>query len=69
MRPALYDISPDGQRCLMIKQGGGSDEPAAPVSLIVVQHWIPGAEAARPDAVKGASSAVQLLDGHAEYVG
>ena len=34
-----YDISPDGQRFLMIKAGGGSDQTAAPASLIVVQNW------------------------------
>jgi len=34
-----YDVSPDGQRFLMIKVGGGSDQTAAPASLIVVQHW------------------------------
>lgn len=36
-----YDVSPDGQRFLMIKLGGeGSDETAAPASLIVVQNWL-----------------------------
>jgi Tol biopolymer transport system component len=34
-----YDISPDGQRFLMIKEGG-ADGTAAPPSLIVVQHWV-----------------------------
>ena len=34
-----YDISPDGQRFLMIKTGGGPDQTAGPSSLIVVQHW------------------------------
>ena len=34
-----YDISPDGQRFLMIKEGG-ADGTAAPVSIIVVQHWV-----------------------------
>lgn len=34
-----YDISPDGQRFLVIKPGGGSDQTAAPPSLIVVQNW------------------------------
>ena len=32
-------IWPDGQRFLMIKQGGASDQPAAPPSLVVVQNW------------------------------
>lgn len=34
-----YDISPDGQRFLMIKQSGGSDQTAAAPSLVVVQNW------------------------------
>jgi hypothetical protein len=34
-----YDISPDGQRFLMIKQGAGSDQTAGPPSLVVVQNW------------------------------
>ena len=34
-----YDISPDGQRFLMIKSGDGSDQTASPTSLIVVQHF------------------------------
>jgi hypothetical protein len=32
-----YDISPDGQRFLMIKEGTG--EATVPPSLIVVQHF------------------------------
>jgi eukaryotic-like serine/threonine-protein kinase len=35
-----YDISSDGQRFLMINEGGGSDQTAAPPQLIVVQHWV-----------------------------
>ena len=34
-----YDISPDGQRFLMIKEGGGSDQTVEPPQVIVVQHW------------------------------
>src|SRR5262245_28410237 len=34
-----YDISSDGQRFLMIKEGG-ADGTVAPASIIVVQHWI-----------------------------
>jgi serine/threonine-protein kinase len=34
-----YDVSPDSQRFLMIKEGGGSDQTAAPSQIIVVQHW------------------------------
>ena len=33
-----YDVSPDGQRFLMIK-APGTDANAAPPALIVVQHW------------------------------
>jgi hypothetical protein len=33
-----YDISPDGQRFLMIKEGG-ADGTAAPPSIIVVLNW------------------------------
>jgi hypothetical protein len=35
-----YDVAPDGQRFLMIKAQRGSDQTAAPASLIVVQHWV-----------------------------
>ena len=34
-----YDISTDGQRFLMLKEGGGTEETAALPQLIVVQHW------------------------------
>jgi hypothetical protein len=34
----MYDISPDGERFLMIKEGGGSEQ-ARPPGTIVVQHW------------------------------
>jgi serine/threonine-protein kinase len=34
-----YEIATDGQRFLMIKAGGDSNQPAALASLIVVQHW------------------------------
>ena len=34
-----YDVSADGQRFLMIKEGGDTDQTVAPPSLIVVQHW------------------------------
>jgi hypothetical protein len=36
---ASYDISPDGQRFLMIKSGTGLEQTAAPPTLIVVQNW------------------------------
>jgi serine/threonine-protein kinase len=35
-----YDISPDGQRFLMIKEGSGTDQTAVAPQVIVVQHWI-----------------------------
>ena len=35
-----YDVSPDGQRFLMIKLGGGTNSTAAPTSLVVVQNWV-----------------------------
>jgi eukaryotic-like serine/threonine-protein kinase len=34
-----YDVSPDGQRFLMIKEGG-TEGTAAPASIIVVQNWV-----------------------------
>ena len=34
-----YDIAPDGQHFLMIKEGSGSGETAAPTSIVVVEHW------------------------------
>jgi Tol biopolymer transport system component len=34
-----YDVSPDGQRFLMIKVGDGSDQTAAPANIVVVQNW------------------------------
>ena len=33
-----YEIAPDGQRFLMIKESG--DQTATPPSLVVVQHWL-----------------------------
>jgi len=34
-----YDISPDGQRFLLLKAGDGSGQAAAPTNLIVIQHF------------------------------
>jgi serine/threonine-protein kinase len=34
-----YDISPDGQRFLMIKAGGGSGQAGAP-QIVIVQNWL-----------------------------
>jgi serine/threonine protein kinase len=34
-----YDVSPDGQRFLRIKESVGTDQTVAPPQVIVVQHW------------------------------
>ena len=34
-----YDVSPDGNRFLMIKKIGGVDEPRTPARFILVQNW------------------------------
>ena len=34
-----YDVAPDGQRFLMIKEGGGAEDASAPASLIIVENW------------------------------
>jgi serine/threonine-protein kinase len=34
-----YDVSPDGRRFLMIKQGDGGDQTSAPPQIVVVQNW------------------------------
>ncbi len=34
-----YDVSPDGRRFLMIKQGDAGNQTAAPQQIIVVQNW------------------------------
>ena len=34
-----YDVSPDGQRFLMIKEAGATNQTATPPQVIVVQHW------------------------------
>jgi hypothetical protein len=33
-----FDVSPDGQKFLTVKNAGASDQNAAP-SLIVAEHW------------------------------
>lgn len=33
-----YDISPDGQRFLMMKAGGGANQ--TPPQIVVVQNWL-----------------------------
>jgi hypothetical protein len=34
-----YDVSPDGQRFLMVKDSPADDQPATPASMVVVEHW------------------------------
>jgi Tol biopolymer transport system component len=34
-----YDVSPDGQRFLMIKENAGGDQNTAPASMVVVLNW------------------------------
>jgi hypothetical protein len=35
-----YDVSPDGRRFVMIKEGGGQERTSAAVQIIVVQNWL-----------------------------
>jgi len=37
--PRSYDVSPDGQRFLMLKEKAADDPNAAPASMVVVEHW------------------------------
>jgi eukaryotic-like serine/threonine-protein kinase len=37
--PRQFDVSRDGKRFLMIKDGSGTDHVSPPASIIVVQHW------------------------------
>jgi serine/threonine-protein kinase len=44
-----FDISPDGQRFLMLKQTGAPrDDSSAPTSMIVVQNWLEELKAKLP---------------------
>jgi hypothetical protein len=38
-RSGTYDVSPDGQRFLMIKQTGDPNQLAAAATMVVVQNW------------------------------
>jgi Tol biopolymer transport system component len=38
-RGRTYDVSPDGLRFLMLKEGTVADEPAPSPRLVLVQHW------------------------------
>ena len=37
--PRYYDVSPDGQRFLMIKNSADGAPNATPASMVVVEHW------------------------------
>ncbi len=37
--PRQYDVSPDGQRFLMLKDSAGGDPDATPASMVVVLNW------------------------------
>ncbi len=37
--PRQYDVSPDGQRFLMIKDSAAGDPNTTPASMVVVEHW------------------------------
>jgi protein kinase-like protein/WD40 repeat protein len=45
-----YDVSPDGQRFLMIKEGAKPDGTSAPTSLMVVLNWFEELKARVPPA-------------------
>jgi serine/threonine-protein kinase len=38
--PRAYDVSPDNQRFLMLKQADSRDQPPAPATVVVVQNWL-----------------------------
>ena len=38
--PRYYDVSPDGQRFLMIKNSADGDPNATPASMVVVLNWL-----------------------------
>ena len=35
-----FDVAPDGQRFLMIKDNVGADQTATPASMVVVLNWL-----------------------------
>ena len=35
----MYDVSPDGQRFLVVKLVEGADQAAPPPQIVVVQNW------------------------------
>ena len=38
--PRSYDVSPDGQQFLMIKEGSSSDRSGDPPQIVVIQNWL-----------------------------
>jgi eukaryotic-like serine/threonine-protein kinase len=38
--PRTYDVSPDGQRFLMLKRTTSQDPPATPARIVIVQNWM-----------------------------
>ena len=47
--PRNYDVSPDGQRFLMIKDSVAGDPNATPASMVVVLNWFDELKAPVPD--------------------
>ncbi len=43
-----YDISPDGERFLMIRAAAPTEETSAPTDIIVVQSWLDEVKATLP---------------------
>ena len=37
--PRSYDVSADGKRFLMLKDGATGDPNTTPVSMVLVEHW------------------------------
>ena len=54
-----YDVAPDGQRFLMVKQP--AEETATPPQIVVVKHWVRGAEAAGADELIVRVSGVRVV--------
>jgi hypothetical protein len=43
-----YDVSPDGQRFLMIKESESAPRPAQEVNLVLVLNWVAELKARLP---------------------
>ncbi len=35
-----FDIAPDGERFLMLTQGGTTDDTSTPTRIVVVENWL-----------------------------